>query len=178
MQSDPKPSMWESLLPLRYENFELEQADVEVYRNLTLCFIKNIERENCEFLKTKTIGEIPGTEDQAESDQWHHQRRIRITASTCKTEVTLGENLSEHDSFHQHFSFINKKLWFPSNYTSVYMQYGIDHEKTALKEYGEKRNASASPDGLLIDDGKIQGMLEVKCLKMLKLHSVLFCAYL
>uniref|UniRef100_A0A7M5X4X3 YqaJ viral recombinase domain-containing protein n=1 Tax=Clytia hemisphaerica TaxID=252671 RepID=A0A7M5X4X3_9CNID len=106
----------------------------------------------------------------------------------AKLQLLWGGNFSEYDSFHPHFSFISKKLWFPSNCTSIYMQYGVEYEKIALKEYGEKRNASvtlsglwinkkyahlaASPDGLLINDGKIQGILEVKCLKILKLHTV------
>ena len=188
MQSDPKLSMWESLLPIRYENFKLEPSDVDAYRIMTLKFIKNIEQENSAFLNEKSFGEIPGTESQADSPQWHHQRRLRITASTCKSAVNLGEKLSDHDSFHPHFSFIHKKLWFPSDYTSIFMQYGKDNEVTALKEYGEKRNVSialsglwinkkythlaASPDGLLLNDGKLEGILEVKCLKILKLHSV------
>ena len=140
LQSDPKPSMWESLLPLQYENFNLEQSDIQVYRNLVLEFIKNIESCNKQFLESKSVCQIPGTEDQAESDQWHCQRRFRITASTCKYAVKLGESLSIHDSFHPHFSIIQKKLWFPSNFTSYDMQNGKDNEVNSLKEYGQIKN--------------------------------------
>ena len=93
--------------------------------------------------------QIPGTEDQAESDQWHHQRRFRITASTCKDAVKLGESLSAHDSFHPHFSFIKKKLWFPSNLTSFDMQYGKDNEVNAIKEYSEIKKTLAGLIGLI-----------------------------
>ena len=151
MSGDPKPSMWESLLPMRYENFTLEQADIEVYRHLTKDFIKNIENCNKEFLMSKSTGQIPGTIDQAESDQWHHQRRFRITASTCKVAVNLGKRFSVHDSLQPHFSFTSKKLWFPSNYTSLDMQYGKDNEIKALRLYGETMNVLVALSGLWIN---------------------------
>ena len=92
--------MWESLLSLQYENFNLVQSDIHIYRNLTLEFLKN------------SACQIPGTEDQAESDQWHFQRRFRITASTCKDVVKLGEGLSAHDSFHPHFPSFKRSSGF------------------------------------------------------------------
>ena len=129
--------MWKSLFPFQYENFNLVQSDIHIYRNLTLEFLQDIENCNKHFLQFMSACQIPGTEDQAQSDQWHFQRRFRITASTCKSVVKLGEGLSAHDSFHPHFSFIQKKLWFPSNFTSFDMQYGKDNEANALREYSQ-----------------------------------------
>ena len=69
MKWDSKPSMLESLFPYCYEDLKLQTIDIEIYRQFTLTFIKNIEDSNKEFLKSKSACEIPGTQDQAESDQ-------------------------------------------------------------------------------------------------------------
>lgn len=188
LQSDPKPSMWESLLPIRYDNFKLDQGDNAIYRNLTLQFIAEFDKQNRSILESKTCCEIPDTQDQAESDRWHLERRFRITASTCKSVVNLGENLTNYDSFHPHFASLEKKLWFPSNFSNFYTEYGKKNEINALREYGKEMNIplglsglwinkkyvhlAASPDGLIFNDGKLEGILEVKCLKILRLHSV------
>ena len=189
LQNDKNPSMWESLLPLRYENFNLDVDDIEIYSDLSLKFIENIETTNKQFLGSRNAGEIPGTMDQADSDQWHHQRRFRITASTVKSAVNLGENLSENASLHPHRTYIEKKLWgTANNFTSPDMVYGIQNEKKALKDYGEAMNVAvglsglwinekyshlaASPDGLIFNDGKVEGIVEVKCLKILRLHTI------
>ena len=60
-----KPSMRESLLPLQYENFNLVQSDIHIYRNLTLEFLQDIENCNKHFLQFMSACQIPGTEDQA-----------------------------------------------------------------------------------------------------------------
>ena len=68
------------------------------------------------------------------------------------------------------------------------MQYGKDNEVNALREYSQIKTTlvglsglwinekfphlAASPDGLIFNDGKLDGILEVKCLKILRLHSV------
>ena len=62
------------------------------------------------------------------------------------------------------------------------------NEINALRKYGEIKNVlvglsglninrkyvhlGASPDGLIFKDRKLEGILEVKCLKILRLHSV------
>ena len=60
-----KPSTRESLLPLQYENFNLVQSDIHIYRNLTLEFLQDIENCNKHFLQFMSACQIPGTEDQA-----------------------------------------------------------------------------------------------------------------
>ena len=189
LQHDQKTSMWESLLPLRYDNFSCDKDDIEIYNDLTSQCIQNIEKSNKEFLGSKSVGEIPDTMEKAESDQWHHQRRFRITASTVKSVVKLGENLSEHDSLQTHRTFIDKKLWGKSdNICTPDMIYGTNNEKTALRQYGEIMNATVglsglwvnekythlavSPDGLIFNNGQIEGVVEVKCLKILRLNTV------
>ena len=68
------------------------------------------------------------------------------------------------------------------------MEYGKKNEIKALTKYGELKNIlvglsglwinkkyihlGASPDGLIIKDGILEGILEVKCLRILRLHSV------
>ena len=68
------------------------------------------------------------------------------------------------------------------------MQYGIDNEVNALNEYSTRLNVIAglsrlwinknylhliaSPDGLIFHKGKLINVTEVKCLNILRLHSV------
>ena len=124
-------------------------------------------------LESKTCCEIPDTQDQAESDRWHLEMRFRITASICKNVVNMGENLSWYDSLKPHFNFLDK-------------EYGKKNEINALRKYGEIKNVlvglsglwinrkyvhlGASPGGLIFKDGQLEGILEVKCLKILRLH--------
>lgn len=93
-------------------------------------------------LKSEACCEIPSTQDQAKSDQWHFERRFRVTASTCKSIVNLGEKLSKHDSMQPHFASLDKKLWFPTNFSNFHTEYGKRNEVNALIEYGKEMNVS------------------------------------
>ena len=68
------------------------------------------------------------------------------------------------------------------------MRYGIEHESKAIEQYAQLYDVSvkkcglwinqnythlgASPDGLVFNDNVLDGIVEVKCLKILKLQSV------
>ena len=100
LQSDQKPSMWESLLQINYEDWKLEVSDNILYRDLSLQFVEDFETiNNHVILKSNICCQIPDTQNQAESDRWHSERRFRITASKCQMAVNLGENLSKYDSY-------------------------------------------------------------------------------
>ena len=148
LQSDQKPSMWESLLQINYEDWKLEASDNILYRDLSLQFVEDFEKHNHVILKSNICCQIPDTQNQAESDRWHSERRFRITASKCQSAVNLGENLSKYDSLRPHFNWLKKNLWFPEYFCNRYMQYGIDNEEIALKEYSNRMNVLVGFSGL------------------------------
>ena len=143
---------------------------------------------NLTILKSKICCEIPDTQDQAKSDRWHSERRFCITASICKNIVNLGENLSEHDSLRPHFNWLEKDFWFPNHFPNFCTKYGTENEVNGLREYSIKMQVlvelsglwinkkylhlAASPDRLVFPDDKyLLGIVEVKCLNILRLHS-------
>ena len=129
--------------------------------------------------------QIPNTENQSQSEVWFAQRWPRITASICKKVVQLGENLDATKCF----SWLSNNFWFKTPFTSFDMQYGIDEEPNAIAAYSELTGTEvcssglwlnkkypylgASPDGLIFNsEGKLRGIIEVKCLKALRDKTV------
>ena len=178
LQSDAKQSMWETILKIKYENWKLDEADATVYKEMVIQFAQNLSQNNADILNDKVCGEIPGTDQQANSDRWHLERKFRITASKCQSAVMRGETLDKYDSLLPHFNWLYRNFWFPSTYCNQYMKYGIDNEQNALREYSDRLNVlvglsglwindkylhlAASPDGLIFDNGKLVSIVEVK----------------
>ncbi|EDO34413.1 predicted protein [Nematostella vectensis] len=85
-------------------------------------------------------------------------------------------------------NWLENKFWFKKSLTTPDMLYGIEEEPKAIALYEKCRNATvnesglwvhadfpylgASPDGLIFVDGKLDGIVEVKCLKILKTRTV------
>ena len=189
LQSDSKLTMWETVLQLKYDDFSLDNEDVILYQSQVREFEKKMFDYNMTLLTSKDCSEIPDTSGQAESKKWHTERLYRITASICKYTATLGEHLGLNDSLRPHFNWIKRHFWFPEKIVTIHMKYGIENEGKAIKQYTEIKqvevtpsglwiNASfvhlaASPDGLIFDESKnFVGIVEVKCLNILRLNSV------
>lgn len=182
-------TMWETLIKRNYEDFSLDEQEISLLRQNCTIFICELQKHNELILQEKDCCEIPGTMEQSKSDTWHQERKFRITASICKTVVNMGEHLSSHDSLQPHFHWLERNFWFPSSFTTVHMRYGIENEEEAIKEYVTTKQVSvarsglwinkkyvhlaASPDGLIFDScSNLVSIVEIKCLKILKLHSV------
>ena len=97
--------------------------------------------------------------------------------------------MSEHDSLRPHSNLLEKNFWFPTHFSIFYTKYGTENEVNGLREYSEQMQVlvglsglwinkkylhlAASPDGLVFgDDKNLLSIVEVKCLNILRLHSV------
>ena len=100
--------------------------------------------------------------------------------------MSLFEN---KDGYKQRlFNWLENKFWFKKSLTTPDMLYGIEEEPKAIALYEKCQNATvkesglwlhadfpyfgASPDGLIFVDGKLNGIVEVKCLKILRTRTV------
>ena len=124
------------------------------------------------------------TRGQSSSEMWHHERKLRITASMMKEVCHRKETTSCK-------SFLMKKLSCTA-VTTAAMRYGIRHAQCAIESYKNfhKLNGTkitvepcglfvdssepwlaASPDGIVFE-GFQKGCLEVKCPFLCKQKSI------
>lgn len=164
-------TMWSKLLSFHYDDYSLAPERIAVLKDLVkLCednfrdALTSIETDN---LSNSQSVHLPNTLFQADSDEWHAARSLRITASTFK-------NFLSPTCVHTLWEDVDI-----SNLVSV--KWGRDHEEDARSAYEEITNSKvtrcgffvskaypmlgASPDGIL-DGGK--GVLELKCPFVLK----------
>ena len=112
--STDRLSMWENLLKVSYEDFELSGEDVVYYENLTETFRKCFTENDIKILgNTVEYGQIPKTDNQGQSTLRHESRQYRIKASICKSAALSGEKLSPEASKIPLFNRLRAKLWFP-----------------------------------------------------------------
>ncbi|XP_032234254.2 uncharacterized protein LOC5509403 [Nematostella vectensis] len=189
--SKGQTSMWETVFHYSYSDFMLEKDDIAVYTTLIDQFENNISSALKDLLISvpdPKCCQVPGTEKQRHSSVWFQERWFRITASTCKEIVNLSL-FENKDGYKQRlFNWLENKFWFKKSLTTPDMLYGIEEEPKAIVLYEKCRNATvnesglwvhadfpylgASPDGLIFVDGKLDGIVEVKCLKILKTRTV------
>ena len=124
------------------------------------------------------------TRGQSSSEMWHHERKLKITASMMKEVFHRKETTSCK-------SFLMKKLSCTA-VTTAAMRYDIRHEQCAIDSYKNfyKLNGTeitvepcglfvdssepwleASPDGIVFE-GFQKGCLEVKCPFLCKQKSI------
>ena len=80
-----------------------------------------------------------------------------------------------------------KHFWFPTHFSNFYTNYGTENEVNGLREYSKQMqvelrglwinkkylHVAASLDGLVFgDDKNLLSIVDVKCLNILRLHSV------
>ena len=182
--------MWLTLLKVHYDDFTLENCDIQSYHQLFHQFKENIVIEIKNISDLVTAGQIPNTQEQGNSDTWHNARWCCITASISKTVTKLGETLFTKDKIQksQLFKFCEDKLWFPQNITTLDMLYGIKEEPKARTSYNKVTGSvvqesglwvnviypwlGASPDGLILNLENVIGLIEIKCLKIFRTRTV------
>ena len=115
--------MWETLLNVSYEDFELSAQDVTYYKNLTETFQQYFTENNIKILGNAVkCGQIANTDYHEESMMWQESGQYQITASICKSAVLFGEKLSPEASKILFFNWLRAKLWFPRNIVTVDMK--------------------------------------------------------
>ena len=97
--------------------------------------------------------------------------------------------MSEQDSLRPYFNWLDKNFWFPTHFSNFYTKYGTENEVNGLREYSKQMQVlvglsglwinkgyfylAASPDALVFgDDKNLLIIVKVKCLNILRLHSV------
>ena len=181
--------MWETILHIEYVDFELGKNDFSIYKAQVDQFVQVIQ-DSCDSLcPARSSCCVPGTEEQSESEKWFLERWPRITASKCKLVTVLGEDVaSEHPSKLKLYNFLYHHFWFQKKVLTSDMKYGIEMEPIARHAYCNKTGASvistgfwvnkeyshlgACQDGIIIEDGKEVGIIEIKCLKIFRSRNV------
>ena len=180
-------SMWELSLKIQYDDFTLTEERKQTLHNLTTLLEQSLSGFNENEPK-----ELEGTRSQIMSHKWVSERQFRITASRCKQVFTFGKELiagHSHKIVCSMYKWMRNNFWFPTTLETKYIRYGIEEEPKARSAYvratgnrvtetglwvnGAFPYLGASPDGLILDeDSKATGIIEIKCLKVLKEMSV------
>ena len=139
-------------------------------------------KENSSMAGDNKCFEVKDTTEQSKSSSWHVERLLRMKASTC----SFGEKISAGGvhGVQTMTKFIKSKLWFERNIVTQDMKYGLAEEPNARKAYMDDTGSTvvetgmwlnkdflflgASPDGLIIENNDAVGLLEIKCLKIMK----------
>ena len=78
-------SMWETQLPITYEDYAIEPSSVPLLEQKSKLLLTNIT--------PKDLLEIEGTVQQTQSDKRRSERWLRITASTCLDAYKVGKSV-------------------------------------------------------------------------------------
>lgn len=167
-------SMWASLLRFHYSDYEFDNVIKERLLSQRASLLKNISVPDSTF-------PVQLTNDQR-TDDWYSQRRVRITASTCKAVYTAKSAITVKN-------ILSALLWTSreDSVTTLSMKYGNENEDTAISNYLQQKQKlssefkvqkcglwvnskhpelACSPDSLVMDptmNGDTYGILEVKC---------------
>ena len=111
------------------------------------------------------------TIDQAMSSKWEQARSIRFSASTTIHKIKIRKTKT--------VKTLLEELFFPKKISVPSIKYGKDNESVARKLYETMSNKQvkevgvivskyqpwlcASSDGIVIEDGCIVGLVEIKC---------------
>lgn len=120
--------MWQRLLQKPYEDYDLETEQIEVLKDLSKQFIKNMASQvqnidldhlcNCHHIH------IPGTDSQALSQQWKSIRNMQIIGTTFKQFVSKNSSLV-------------KEIWKEESSLNFVpaIKWGNNHEQEAVISY-------------------------------------------
>ena len=186
-----KVSMWSTLFSPIFQDYDMSEECKGILKTRVWDLSLHLQEEWKEF--GNDIYMIPGTESQADSDEWKACRWFRITASTAKLANNLGSLLLSTDAQKiensRFSSFIKNHVWEMSPFQSSDMSYGLENEDQARNNYEHVLKEShpeikvektgvwvnklwpelgCSPDGFVMDPAELfkHGLVEIKCLKI------------
>ncbi|CAC5392816.1 unnamed protein product [Mytilus coruscus] len=113
-------TMWSTGLNYNYEDYEMNM-DTKLY----------LEKKRTELLHNLSAygSDVPyEIVENQRSDEWFHQRAMRITVSNAKSVSTLKKESSV-------FNKLKKIMYETDPIKTKAMTYGIEHENDALKDY-------------------------------------------
>ena len=134
LQTMSRPSMFQCILKIKYENYTLNTEEL------------NVLKVKIEQMKIKLITEAMGPIElsiEQNSPSWNLERRVRITASTTKSFFT-AKKLD---------NIVNDHLWKNRDISNIpAIQYGRDNEKYALSEYKNMTGFDVRKAGFFINN--------------------------
>ena len=164
-------SMWESILQIKYEDYELTAERKDVLSQLVDNFIFNISEEFNGMYQPVCI------EYEQHSENWLKLRQCRITATKVKSVLSIMSNNGRS-------RLLNEIVWGHRLIQTAAMKYGCHKEAVAMQEYvrvksQQVKNFDAkvtglwvnpkwplfgcSPDGIVTDPSSnpLVGLLEI-----------------
>ena len=169
-------SMWETQLEIKYEDYQLEDVNLDHLMNNTAAILQS--------LTPSKLKQIEGTDLQSANERWYCERWCRLTASQCLSACRIGRLVLDGDPNVdvRAFKFISSDIWGINRepFQFYWMRYGLQSEPKAILKYEEQSNTvvcksglwvnpnypflGCSPDGIVGEDG----LLEIKSLKIFK----------
>ena len=136
-------SNWDSILSISYDDYNINFDRRMLIYELRQQFIKNLslnlEQYGNDLLSTNTAYHITGTEAQSETEKWHSERNVRITASFF-------------DEFSKNPEPFMKRFWgfvkLPSSTKA--MDYGKQHESDAIEALQQHLGCQIKRCGLFV----------------------------
>ena len=183
--------MWQTVFETTYDDYKLSE---EMKSHIGWCenmYLHNLEP--CGDVHNPSAVMVPGTESQSASEMWECHRYLRMTASVSKESVSIWNILQNDITFgfrNRCFKYLKRNVWGLDKCTIYYMQRGMDLESKARDLYSNLNPSfvvtvtgfwvnkvhpqlGCSPDGLCYDSlNNNYGIIEIKCLKILKTYSV------
>lgn len=166
-------TMWETILQVKYEDYDIPAERKTVLLQHIDCFIQNASDaiSSCD-------GPVCIVREQR-SDEWLQHRHNRITASKVKAVMSATSNAARA-------RLVNEIVWGVPLRQTTAMRYGCDNEAKARHEYLRVKAAcvagysveetglwvnrkwpvfGCSPDGIVFDPSSTpsNGLLEIKC---------------
>ena len=138
-------SMWETQLEIKYEDYQLEDVNLDHLMNNTAAILQS--------LTPSKLKQIEGTDLQSANERWYCERLCRLTASQCLTACRIGRLVLDGDL---------------ESEPKAILEYE-EQSNTVVCKSGLRVNPNypflgCSPDGIVGEDG----LLEIKSLKIFK----------
>ena len=98
-------SMWETQLEIKYEDYQLEDVNLDHLMNNTAAILQSLTPSKLE--------QIEETDLQSANERWYCERWCRLTASQCLSACRIGRLVLDGDpnADVRAFKFISSHIW-------------------------------------------------------------------